>query len=142
MGGIGPLRAPRLDPAPRFAGGQEGIEQPLGGLMGEQAVAKIVQQGEVEARVRQVEAEGIFPIHTAADRIGRLAVGEPFDILHHHDERQAPGRHFHRAPLGRIEIGKELILIERAELGAQLHIEVAFGEGGLHRGHCRLWDGW
>ena len=52
MGRIGPLGAPGLDPAPRFAGGQEGIEEPLGGLMGEQALAKIVQQGEVEAGVR------------------------------------------------------------------------------------------
>ena len=34
MRGIGPLRAPRLDPPPRFAGGQEGIEEPLAGLMG------------------------------------------------------------------------------------------------------------
>ena len=42
--GIGPLRATRLDPAPRFAGGQEGVEEPLAGLMGEQAIAKIVQQ--------------------------------------------------------------------------------------------------
>ena len=54
--------------------------------MGEQALAKIVQQGEVEARVMQVEAEGIFPIHTTPDGIGRLAVGEPFDILHHDDQ--------------------------------------------------------
>src|SRR5688500_14985666 len=26
-------------------------------------------------------------LHAAADGIGRLAVGEPFDILHDHDER-------------------------------------------------------
>ena len=87
--------------------------------MGEQALAKIVQQGEVKARVGQLEAEGIFPIHTAADGIRRLAVGEPFDILHDHDQRQAPGRHLHGTPLGRIEIGKELIIVERAELGAR-----------------------
>ena len=87
MGGIGPLGAPGFDPAPRFAGGQEGIEQPLAGLMGQQPAAKIVQQGEVEAWVRQVEAEGILPIHAAADGIGRLAIGEPFDVLHHHDQR-------------------------------------------------------
>ena len=70
MGGIGPLRAPCFDPPPRFAGGQEGIEEPLASLMGQQAVAKIVQQREVEAWVGQVEAEGILPIHAAADGIG------------------------------------------------------------------------
>ena len=35
MGGIGPLGAPGLDPATRFAGGQERIEEPLAGLMGQ-----------------------------------------------------------------------------------------------------------
>jgi hypothetical protein len=55
--------------------------------MGEQAAAKIMQQGEVKAGVRQLEAEGILPIHAAADGIGCLAVGEPFDILHHHHQR-------------------------------------------------------
>jgi hypothetical protein len=51
MGGIGPLRAPCLDPPSRFAGGQEGIEEPLASCMGEQAAAKIVQQREVEAGI-------------------------------------------------------------------------------------------
>ena len=49
--GIGPLRAPRLQPPPRFAGGQKGIEEPLARLTGQQATAKIVQQREVEAGV-------------------------------------------------------------------------------------------
>jgi hypothetical protein len=66
----------------------------------------------------QVKAEGIFPIHAAPDRIGRLAIGEPFHILHHDDQRQAPGRYFHWAALGGIEISKELIVIKRTELRA------------------------
>jgi len=84
--------------------------------MSQDALPKIVQQGEIKARVVQVEAQRIFPVHAAPDRIGGLAVREPFDILHHHDQRQAPGRHFDGAALSGIEIGKELILIERAEL--------------------------
>jgi hypothetical protein len=55
--------------------------------MGEQALAEIVQQGEGKARVMQVEAEGIVPIHPAPHGIGRLAVGEPFDLLPHDDQR-------------------------------------------------------
>jgi hypothetical protein len=47
--------------------------------MGEQPLAKIVQQREVEAGVGSLKAQSILPIHTAADGIGRLAVGEPFD---------------------------------------------------------------
>jgi hypothetical protein len=51
--------------------------------MHEQTLAKIVQQGEVKARVGQLEAQGILPIYTAADRIRCLAIGQPFDVLHH-----------------------------------------------------------
>jgi hypothetical protein len=110
--------------------------------VGEQPLPKIVQQGEVKSRVGQLKAERIFPIHAAADRIRRLAVGEPFDILHHHDQRQAPGRDFHGTPRGRIQINKELIAIEGAELGTELHIEVALGECGLYGGHRRLGNRW
>jgi len=64
----------------------------------------------------------------------------PSRVLHDQDERQAPGRHFHRPSLGWIQIGKELIIVEGAELGAQSHVQVPFGEGGLDRGRCGLWD--
>ena len=141
MGRIRPLRASGFDPPTRFAGRQEGIEEPLSGLMGEQALAKIVQQGEVEARVMQVKAEGLLPIHAAPDRIGRLAVGEPFHILHHDDQGQAPGGHFHRTALGGIEIGKELIRIERAKLGPQVDVEIAFREGGAYCSRGHVWNG-
>jgi hypothetical protein len=82
---IGPLGASCLEPASGFAGSQEGVQKPLGGLMGGQPVAKIVQQGEVEAWVGQFETEGILPIYTAADGIGGLAVGQPLNVLHHQD---------------------------------------------------------
>jgi hypothetical protein len=87
MRGIGSLRAPCLEPPPCFAGGQEGIEEPLAGLMSEQAAAKIMQQGEVKAWVGEFKAQSILPIHAAADRIRRLAIGEFFDVLHYHDQR-------------------------------------------------------
>lgn len=86
MGRISPLGASRLDPAACFAGGQEGIQEPLGCVMREQTVAKIVQQGKVKAWVVPVEAEGLLPIHTAPHGIRRLAVGEPCHILPHHDQ--------------------------------------------------------
>jgi hypothetical protein len=82
MRGIGPLCATGSDPAPRFAGGQKRVEQALTSLMGEQPLTEIMQQGEVEPWVTEVETQGIFPIHAAADGIGRLAIGEPFHILH------------------------------------------------------------
>jgi hypothetical protein len=142
VGRIGPLGAPSFEPAPRFAGGQKRVEQALSRRMGEQPPPKIVQQGEVKSRVGQLEAQGLLPVHTAADRIRRLAIGEPFEILHHHDQRQAPGRDFHGTPGRGIQIGEELITVERAELSTELHREVAFGKSGLHGGHCRLWNRW
>lgn len=42
IGGIGPLGATRFDPPTAFAGGEEGIEQPLDGFMGQQALVIIV----------------------------------------------------------------------------------------------------
>jgi hypothetical protein len=101
-----------------------------------------VQQGEIKARIVQVEAERIFPVHAAPDRIGSLAVREPFDILHHHDQRQTPGGDFHGTPLRGIEIGKELILIERAELSAQVDVEIPFREGGADCSRRHVGNGW
>jgi len=90
----------------------------------------------------QVETEGIFLIHATPDGIRRLAVREPFHILHHDDQRQAPGRHFHWSPLGGIEISKKLIMIERTELGAQVDIEIAFGKSGSHGSRGDIGNGW
>jgi hypothetical protein len=75
-----------------------------------------VQQREVNPRVMHIEAEGIFPIHAAPDRLGRLAVRAPFHIRHHDDQGQAPGGHVHWTALGGIESSKELIRRERAKL--------------------------
>jgi hypothetical protein len=48
----------------------------------------------------------------------------------------------HGATLGWIQIGQELIIVEGAELGTELHIEVAFGKRGLYRGHRCLRNRW
>jgi hypothetical protein len=90
----------------------------------------------------QVEAEGIFPIHAAPHGIGRLAVGEPFDILHHDDQCQAPGGHFHRTAHGGIEIRKELIRIERAKLCPQVDVEIALRKSGPYCSRRHVGNGW
>ena len=131
-GGIGPLGAPGFEPAARFAGGQKRIEKALASLMRQEGLPKIVQQGAITARLMQVETKGLFPVHTAPDRIGRLAVGEPLAILPHHDQRQTPGGHFDGTARGGREISTELILIERAALCPQIAREVALGKGGPH----------
>src|SRR4030095_13803340 len=62
---------------------RKGLQEPLAGLLRHHAAEKNGQQSEVEARVVQVEAERIFPVHAAADRIGCLAISESFEVLHH-----------------------------------------------------------
>jgi hypothetical protein len=96
----------------------------------------------MEARIRQLEAQCIFPIHAPPHRIGGLAIRQPFDILHHRHQGQAPRRDFHGTPATAVEIGKEVIVIERAELGTQVHIEIAFGKGSLDNGCRRLRHRW
>jgi hypothetical protein len=109
--------------------------------MGEQALPKIVQQSAVKARVVPIETAGIFPLHAPPDGISRLAIRAPFHILHHDDQGQAPGGHFHRAAFGGREIGKELIVIKRAALGTQVDIEIPFGKGRMDGGSCGIWNG-
>jgi hypothetical protein len=77
LDGVHPLGATGLDPAAGFARDQEGPPTAAGRRMGEQPLSNIVHHGEVEARVGQCKAEGLFPVETAADGISRLAVGEP-----------------------------------------------------------------
>jgi len=129
MGGVGPWGPAWLDPSVGFTGGQEGVQEPLSGLMGQQTCAKIVEEGEVEAGVVQVQAQRLLPIHTAPDHIGGLPIREACDIVHDHHQGQAPGGDLHGAALWGVEIGKELIVIERAKLGAEIDREVAFGKG-------------
>ena len=124
-----------------FTGRQEGVQEPLARLLDHQTFPKIVEEGEVKAGIVHVQAQRIFPIDAAPHGIGRLAVRQAFDILHDYDRRQAPGGDLHGAALWGVEIGKELIVIERAELGAEIDREVAFGKGGPHGGSGDVWNG-
>jgi hypothetical protein len=96
----------------------------------------------VEACIRQLEAQRIFPIHATPHGIGGLAIRESFDILHHHHEGQTPRRDLDGMPPVRIEIGKEVLLVERAKLRPQVHIQIAFGKGSLDHGRRGLGNWW
>jgi hypothetical protein len=71
-----------------------------------------------------------------------VAIGEPVEGRHHHDQRQAPGGDFHGAALRGREIRQERIVRARAELRAQVDSEVALGKSGPHGRHRRVWNGW
>jgi hypothetical protein len=129
MGGGGPSGPAWLEPAVGFTGCQAGVQEPLRGLRGQPPCAKIVEEGEVEAGGVPVEAQRLLPSHTAPDRIGGLPIRQAFDILHDHHQGQAPGGDLHGAALWGVESGKEMIVLERAKLGAEIDREVAFGKG-------------
>ena len=77
--------------------------------------ANIVPQRDVDTGGSTLAAQGILPIHAAVDGIRRLAVGETLETQHH--QCQAPGLDLYRAPLERLAIGQELIIVECAERG-------------------------
>ena len=56
--------------------------------------------------------------------------------------RNARESDFHGGARRGIQVGEEVILREEAELGTELHLEVAFGKSGLHGGHRRLGNRW
>src|SRR5439155_12441419 len=104
------------------------VESRLSGLKRQREVVFYVPVNLCDRRVCSASvAVGICPIHTAPDRIGGLPIRQAFDILHDHHQGQAPGGDLHGAALWGVEIGKELIVIERAKLGAESDREVAFG---------------
>jgi hypothetical protein len=140
MGRIGPWGATGVDPAPRVTGGQQGIEAPLAGLMGQHATATIVPQRDVKAGVRQVEAEGIRPIQAPADRSGGLAIGESFDGLASPSRSPSAKARLPQGAPRADEISKERIIIERTTLGAQVDVQIAFGKRGTHGGSRGVWN--
>jgi hypothetical protein len=63
------------------------------------AVAKHAHGGEVEARVVEVEAEGVRPVDAGAPCRDGLLVGQACGTLEHGNEGEAPGS------LGRLAAG-------------------------------------
>ncbi len=113
---------------PTLAGGvQQAGKQALGGAVLEQAGAELAQDGEVEAVIRQVEGEQVFPVDPATDGFGRLAVAQPLAELHERDQREPPRRIGGLAALG-VEVGEVGVREHRAEPVAQEDIRVAAPE--------------
>lgn len=132
------VASPRLEPATGLTRFKKGIEEPLGTGMRQQAFTKIVEHSEMEARIAPLQAERIFPIDTTAHGSGGLTISEPCDILHHHHYSQAPRRDLYTVTTVCIEIGKKVLLIKRAKLRTQVHIQVPFGKCGLNKGRRGL----
>jgi hypothetical protein len=112
VGRIGTLFAARDQQATRFEHGEQGVEELLLAGIVQDAVAEVVQQGEIKARIGQLQAEQVLPIDAAPHSIGGLAVGQALHVLHDQHERLSPGSDLDGCPLlgkpGRkLSIGKD-----------------------------------
>ena len=80
------MLAARLEQSLVTKARQQRIEQDWAEIPVDQPPPELAQHREVEARVGQLQAEAVFPIDPAAHRLGRLSVGQAFDVLENADK--------------------------------------------------------
>lgn len=141
MRGVGPLAPTSRQQVPLPGKRQHRVEQPLLRPALDQAGSELAQHGAVKARIGQRQCQGILPVDPAADRLGRLTVGQALGELEQGHEGQAP-RRLRRAAAGGKQT-RELGVVEpRAELVAQARVATALGERSACDAHGLLGDGW
>src|SRR4051794_38707800 len=108
---------------------QQGVEQQVLVLIGEQTIPKLGQDREVEARIGEFQAEQVLQVDAGSDGIGSLAVGKILQKLHNQDEGETGGG-VGRLTALRKHVGKEWIRVDGTQLVIQAHVDIAFGESG------------
>src|SRR5215210_2079345 len=103
MGRVGALATFALDQALGAKEREHGLKQQQFRITDDQALAKLAQDGGIEARIGQLQRQGIFPINASAYGGGGLLIGESFCKLHDGHERKLSGR-FSGLPL----LGEEM----------------------------------
>lgn len=94
---------------------QDSIQKPLFGRTSDQASAELTQNGVVETRVCQFQAEGVFPVDAAAEGVGRLPVRMVLDELPHRFQGQSPGG-FDRSSAGGVESSELVVGEDRPQM--------------------------
>src|SRR5215831_16418908 len=123
MGGVRAWATAGLQEPLRPCQRQQGIEEELLRLSGDEVGAELAEDSMVEAWVGQVQPEDVLPIYAAMDGICGLAIGEIFCTLEERGERQTRQR-FRRLAAA-WEEGAELhVVIDGAETVGYLHGEV------------------
>src|SRR5262249_30383334 len=108
---------------------EQGIEEEQLCLPGDEPGTELAEDGMMEAGIRQVEPQDIFPINAAADRIRGLAIGEAFGKLEDRDQCQTRRGFSGLAACG--EERRELcVVVEWAKVVSYLHVEVPTRERG------------
>jgi hypothetical protein len=107
---------------------EHGGEQAFFSRPSNQAGATFAQDGKVKTGVSQFEPECVLPVNTSAHGIGGLLVGEVLAEWHEGNERQTP-RWLAVVPDLRVEVGKEVLGVDDAELVAHGYVPIPFGKG-------------
>jgi hypothetical protein len=139
-GGIGALAAPRLQETARLTLLQQAVQQPLLGPSRDQPSAELAQDAEVEARIGQRQAERVLPIDPTPDRLGGLAVRQPFCELQHRHQCQPPGC-FGRLATPREQVGEVFVGVDTAQRVPQLQARIATRERRSRHTHGLLGHG-
>ena len=141
MRGIGPLPPTSGQQVPFTGKRQHRVEQHLLRPTLDQMGSELAQHGAVEARVGQRQRQGILPVDPAADRLGRLTVGQPLGELEQGHQGKPPGR-LCRAATGGEQVSKPDIVEHRAEFVAQARVATALEKRSAGDAHGLLGDGW
>jgi hypothetical protein len=119
VGRVGALAAAGLAQAARGADREQAVKEEMFGRPRKQPRAELGADGEIEAGVGQVQAEGILPVDAGAHGLGGLPVRQPFGELHDGHQRQAPRRLHGPAAVG-VEGGEVGVGDDGAERVAHL----------------------
>ncbi len=118
---------------------QQQVQDLLLQPVGQDPVAEPGQHGEVESRIRQLDAEQVLPVDPCAGSVRGLAVGQVLGELQDADQRQLSWRDTRTAP--NTEGGPEHLILEQwAELVPNPHRQATLGEGSEGHLPCHLRD--
>jgi hypothetical protein len=95
----------------------------------------------IKARVRQFQAERIFPSQPIAHGVSSLPIRQVFHELEHRHQRQAPGGKSGLA-MRRKQISKRLIGVNRSQCVTHLHEDIAMGKDRVSHTSRFFWNRW
>ena len=127
---VRPLSPASIKQPPALERLEEAVQLARLASSSQQARAELAQDGQVEAGVGQVQAEGVLPVDARPNGFSGLAVREVLDELRDCHERETPGT-FGRMSIRRVEVGEVLVAVQRTERFAYAHAQRAVREGRM-----------
>src|SRR5437764_7691225 len=95
----------------------------------------------VKAGIAKVQAEGIFPSQSITHGGSLLAIRQAFHKLEQRHQRQAP-RSESGLTMGRKQVSKGLISVDRSQRVPHLHEDIATGKDRVSHTSGFFWNRW